>query len=87
MGQLLACRLVVRRIADIQRGRMGTPLVGGPIQAGHPDICNQTQQRRDHSLSEVADRNQAPTRHPGTDGVAERALREVVVGCECVAVR
>lgn len=70
MGQPLACRLVVRRIADIQQGRMGTPLVGGPTQ-----------------VSEVADRNQAPMRHPGTNAVAGKASREVVVGCECAAVR
>lgn len=87
MGQLLACRFVVRRIADIQQGRMGTPLVGGPIQAGHPDICNQMQKHRDHSLSEAADQNQTPTGHPYMDVLAERASREVVVGCEYAAVR
>lgn len=87
MGQLLACRLVVRRIVDMERGRMGTHLAGVPIQVDHPDICSQTQKHQDHSLSEAAGQNQAPTGHLDMDVLGEKASREVVVGCGCAVAR
>lgn len=87
MGRLLACRLVVRRIADMQRGRMGNPLAGVPIQADHLDICNQTQRHQDRSLSEAAGQNRSPTGHLDMDVLVEKVFRGVAEECECAAVR